>query len=62
MTPVAVFVAVSVTPGKTAPDASATVPLSVPLLAWPNAEPTKRHNKIKLRKNLFIVTHHVDKG
>ena len=31
-TPVALFVAVTVTPGTTAPEASATVPLIVPLL------------------------------
>src|ERR1051326_4449077 len=54
-TPVSLFVTSTVTPGSTAPDASMTVPVILPLAAWENpATGTKTtHTIAVIRKSLI---------
>src|SRR4029450_10015811 len=54
MTPVAVFVAVTVTPGIKAPDASVTVPPTVAFIDWLNAAAEKINNTKVTIKDPFI--------
>jgi hypothetical protein len=61
-TPVALFVVLMETPGRTAPEESKAVPVSVALLACPNAAVAHRHDKSARNavfpaviKNLFML-------
>jgi hypothetical protein len=57
LTPVAVLVAVTVTPGNTARDGSSIVPLTVALLIWPNACRPETENRTTMMaiKDFLIV-------
>src|SRR4029453_8529212 len=56
ISPVSVFVTVTVTPGSTAPDSSVTVPSSVALMAWPWAKADEarasKKRKARLTRNI----------
>ena len=55
-TPVSVFVAVMVTPGISAFAASETVPLSVALLDWPNADvESVTHTKTRMTAESLLM-------
>jgi hypothetical protein len=59
MTPVAGFVAVTVTPGMTAPLASAMIPLKLALLDWLNAcveSANDRSNAITQQYRFMVVS------
>ena len=56
-TPVAVLVAVILTPGKTAPDESATVPVNAPLTACPNPLVATKQDTKKHKKKIFLIRH-----
>ena len=56
--PVPVFVAVTVTPGISAPDASDTVPPTVALVDWANAcnEKVRHSSNAAVKANFFTYT------